>query len=263
MQSRGPAGPLCRDLQIPVKALRPNPDIGFIPGLGATDPLHSPEALVATASGGKGRGRVANDRDGGHGPSQRTRATRGSARADLRVGRRHAGFTIIELALAMAVLVVGVLGFSQSIMSARLSIQRTHELDRAAQATREMLERIEAEAFADAFRRFNADPSDDPGGAGTAPGASFAVNGLSALPSDVDHMPGEVIFPIRPGFSSQLREDAVLPELGMPRDLNGDGVVDGNDHALDYRLLPVIVRVNWRSAAGPASYELKTLLANY
>jgi hypothetical protein len=170
---------------------------------------------------------------------------------------------MIELAVAMAVLVVGVLGYSKSIMSARLSIQRIHELDRAAQSAREMLERIEAEAFADAFRRFNADPTDDPGGAGTAPGASFAINGLSAVPGDADGMAGEVIFPVRPGVASQLREDVLMPELGMPRDLSGDGVVDAGDHALDYKLLPVIVRVTWRSSSGPASYELKTLLANY
>ena len=39
-----------------------------------------------------------------------------------------------------------------------------------------------------------------------------------------------------------LREDVAIPAMGMPRDLDGDNVVDGVDHKGDYRMLPVIVR---------------------
>jgi hypothetical protein len=60
-----------------------------------------------------------------------------------------------------------------------------------------------------------------------------------------------------------LREDVNLPELGMPRDLNGDGAVDAGNHSTDYRLLPVIVRVRWQGAGGPSQFELKTMLANF
>jgi hypothetical protein len=86
---------------------------------------------------------------------------------------------------------------------------------------------------------------------------------LSALDGDADGLPGEVIFPAVAGAAGQLREDAAMPELGMPRDLNGDGAVDANDHALDYTLLPVIVRVRWRTASGAGVYELKTMLAGF
>jgi type II secretory pathway pseudopilin PulG len=173
------------------------------------------------------------------------------------------GFTLLELAIGTAILLVGVLGFSVSIASIGQSSQKQRELARATQAAREVIERIQAESFAEAFRRFNADPADDPGGAGTAPGASFAVDGLSAIAGDADGRPGEVVFPAPGGAPSQLREDIVLDDLGMPRDLNADGAVDAGDHALDYRLLPVLVRVRWRSSAGTGVFELKTMLAEY
>ena len=163
----------------------------------------------------------------------------------------------------MTVFSIVILGFSRALISSMHASQKTRELDRATQAANEVLERIEAEAFAQAFRRFNADPADDPGGAGTAPGASFAVTGLSALPDDADGLAGEVIFPSPGGAPSQLREDVILPELGMPRDLDGNGVIDAANHALDYTLLPVLIRVRWCSASGPAFFELRTMLGNY
>jgi hypothetical protein len=42
----------------------------------------------------------------------------------------------------------------------------------------------------------------------------------------------------------------------MPRDLNGDGVVDALDHSVDRILLPVKVTVEWKpagSVSGPTS----------
>jgi hypothetical protein len=169
----------------------------------------------------------------------------------------------VEIAVGMTVFVIAILGFSRALISSMQASQKTRELDRATQAANQMLERMEAEAFADVFRRFNADPADDPGGAGTAPGASFAVEGLSALSDDPDGLAGEVIFPVQVGAPSQLREDAVLPEIGMPRDLDGDGVIDAANHAVDYTLLPVLIRVRWRSASGPGTLEVETMLGNY
>ena len=167
------------------------------------------------------------------------------------------------MTFGIVILLIGVLGFSRSMIGAAREAQKAREADRATQAAREVLEKIDAEAFAEAFRRYNADPNDDPGGPNTAPGANFAVAGLSALPGDPDGKPGEVVFPTAPGAPSVLRENVNIPELGMPRDLNGDGVIDALDHSTDYKLLPVIVRVCWQGSAGPGSIEISTLLANY
>ena len=62
----------------------------------------------------------------------------------------------------------------------------------------------------------------------------------------------------------ELREDAADTRFGTPRDLNGDGVSgDALDHSADYRILPVVIEVDWNGASGPAHVEFKTVLAEY
>ena len=171
--------------------------------------------------------------------------------------------TLLEMTMAITVLVLGVVGSMQAMILLERSQERTKEVGRATQAARRVLEAIQAEAFAEAFRRYNGSTADDPGGAGTAPGANFRVAGLSALPGDADGFPGEVVFPSPTASPLELREDFADSDLGMPRDLNGDTFVDAANHATDYKLLPVQVRVVWRSASGPGVIELNTMLANF
>ena len=61
----------------------------------------------------------------------------------------------------------------------------------------------------------------------------------------------------------QRLENLALPELGLPRDLNGDHQIDGADHSLDKRILPVLVRLRWRGPTGVSRMEFKTLVAPY
>lgn len=62
----------------------------------------------------------------------------------------------------------------------------------------------------------------------------------------------------------ELREDTVDPNLGMPRDLNGDGVIDGLNHASDYVILPVRIEVKWsESGADRTHSEILTLTENW
>jgi len=72
--------------------------------------------------------------------------------------------------------------------------------------------------------------------------------------------------PIPPPAKDQtellLREDVVLPKLGMPRDLNGDSMIDNVDHARDYFILPVHIRIEWIGSNGPRSFDLFTMLTN-
>ncbi len=166
--------------------------------------------------------------------------------------------------MGIAVLVTAVLGFSKAMVMIDRAQQRTREAGIASQAARQVLERIQSVSFAEAFRRFNGDASDDPGGAGTAPGKNFAVPGLSAVPGDPDGLPGEIIFPTPNGLPGVLRENVVDANLGMPRDLNGDGLISAAaNYSTTYTILPVRVQVRWASPSGPAVFELRTMLGNY
>jgi hypothetical protein len=172
--------------------------------------------------------------------------------------------TLIEVSMAIAVLVTAVLGFSKAMVMIDRAQQRTRETGLASQAARQTLERIQSVAFPEAFRRFNGEASDDPGGAGTAPGKNFAVPGLSAVPGDPDGLPGEILFPTPNGLPGVLRESIVDANLGMPRDLNGDGLVSAAaNYSTTYTILPVRVQVRWASPSGPAVFELRTMLGNY
>ena len=51
-----------------------------------------------------------------------------------------------------------------------------------------------------------------------------------------------------------------MPALGMPRDLDGQGGIDAQDHSNDYCILPVTVRLEWRGAAGDSQLDLHMVL---
>ncbi|MBK7642301.1 MAG: hypothetical protein IPJ19_04520 [Planctomycetes bacterium] len=150
------------------------------------------------------------------------------------------------------------------MISLQKAQQHTREVGRATQAARQVMEAIQAQSFAEAFRAYNGTPEDDPGGVGTAPGKNFSVPGLSAKPGDADGFVGEVIFPSPANEPGVLRENTVDSKLGMPRDLNGDGLINNlADYSTTYTILPVRVRVEWTGAGGSGIVELRTLLGNY
>jgi len=178
-------------------------------------------------------------------------------------GRKHAlvAMTMVELALVMSILAVAFLALSQSLVGA-VSLNRVNrETALATDGLREQVERMEGvEDFSAVFSLYNSDPGDDP--VGGAPGPTFDVRGLD--PVDGSLAVGEVFFPTLDagGGVQELREDVVDPELGMPRDLNGDGKPDGLDHSDDYRLLPVLLRLRWKGPSGEREAVLRTLLAD-
>ena len=178
--------------------------------------------------------------------------------------RSARGLTLLELVFALTLLLIGICGLSQATVGLARAGSVHRETELATQAARAMLERIQSESFAQAFRSFNATGADDPGGADTAPGAAFAVEGLRALPDDADGAPGEVLMPVLAAQPGVLREDLVDARFSLPQDLDGSGTIDSVNHATDYKLLPVLVRVRWQSRDGTAGVvELGTTLANY
>lgn len=180
-----------------------------------------------------------------------------------RAASSRAGFSLLELLIAVGVLLFGLLGFSQAVLRSAAQNEAAREGALAAEAAREVLETMQAEDFRNLFRRYNGDPADDPLGFGSAPGPNFAIAGLDPQDGDADGFVGRIEFPVAAGAPGVLREDVDLPAMGMPRDLNGDNVEDAADHKSDYRMLPVIVRVTWRGRATDSEAVFRTVLGNY
>lgn len=157
-------------------------------------------------------------------------------------------------------MLVAILGFSQALVASSRAQAMAREQNLALEACRQQLEMIKTETLRDRFREYNTSGTDDVDGPGRGPGPNFAVPGLSAIEGDADGLAGEVVLPVAAGAPLVLREDLVLPEFGTPLDLDCDGVVDATNHAADYQILPVLVRVRWRSPAGTATVQLTSIL---
>lgn len=187
-------------------------------------------------------------------------AHRPPRRASTRRARGRAGFSLVELLIAVVVLTVAVTGFSSSVLSSLVLNRMNRETDIAQQAARRIMEEIQGEEFDEVFACFNAQAGDY-GGAGVETGAGFVVDGLDVQDGDADGMVGRVEFPtVDVAGGEELREDVVDAGLGMPRDLDGANGVDGFDHADDYELLPVRVVVEWNGVRGPRQITLETVL---
>jgi hypothetical protein len=162
--------------------------------------------------------------------------------------------------IVLAIMMVAMSMFAHTMTSASRLDPVANETAIAAEAARTTLEHMRSVPFLQRFTRYNADPSDDPDGTGTAPGNHFNVPGLTPLA--VNGFVGEITFPSR---GAEIREDVADATLGMPRDLNGDGVVDSLDHTHDCVLLPVRVRLQWVSQTGKANtrtFTMYTMFAN-
>ena len=173
--------------------------------------------------------------------------------------------TLVELVVSLGVLAVGLLGFLQSIIYAVNLTRAQRETAVVSEIARQTIENLRAATFNQVFRLYNVDPNDDPAGVGTGPGNKLSIAGLRTLPGTTDGAIGHIVFPVRSaGLTSvQVQESVVDSDLGTPRDLNGDGLVDNADHSSDYRILPVVIHFDWSGATGARHMELKTLLADY
>ena len=169
----------------------------------------------------------------------------------------RAGWTLLEIVVSTVILLTVVVGFCYGLASSTSLGRATREQGIAREAARAQLEELRGTEFSEVLARYDAAVDDDPPG-GASPGANFDVRGLAPRPDDPDGHVGEIQFPL--DENGELREDLDLTRLGMPHDLTGDGELDDEDHSLDYRVLPVLVRVQWRGSSGDAAFEIVTIL---
>jgi len=163
----------------------------------------------------------------------------------------QAGFSLVELMVVFTIMTIALSMFSRTLTSASRLDPLSREKSAAANSAQNIIETMRGYEFQTAFASFNLSGADDPGGIGTAPGNFFDVDGLSPI------MPGarvgEIIFC---DFEGAIREDTDFPEFGLPRDMNGDGIVDREDHTNDCIILPFKVVVQWNSRYGARKFEL-------
>jgi type II secretory pathway pseudopilin PulG len=174
-------------------------------------------------------------------------------------GRGDGGMTLIEIVISLGVVVIAILGIMSALVSASRVDEATAEQVRALNGCKSTIELMKQVPFNEVWRRFNSDPADDPGGAGTAPGCNFAIAGLRAQTGDADGMPGQILFP---EVGGNLSETFIDSRMGMSvaKDLNGDNdAVDVNVNTT-YMILPVRVVVDWQSAKGRYHMEITTWL---
>jgi len=179
--------------------------------------------------------------------------------------RPTGGFTFVELAIVLVILLSALFVFASTVSGMAKQRTSSRETHLAVEAARNRMETLRATAFDAVYALYNRNPADDPDGAGSAPGARFDVPGLDPRVEALDGLEGEVVFPEfeDPTDGWQLREDLTLAALGLPRDLSGDQRVDDEDHSGSYLLLPVQVRIRWKSPAGPREYTLSSQLCRY
>jgi len=160
-------------------------------------------------------------------------------------GSRRGGFTLTEITIAVALFATMAGALVYSMTRAKSLSWTSRERATALEAAQSVMEDVRATQFDQAFAVFSANPD-------------FPVPGLTVRQGDPDGFAGEVLFP---GDGVTLREDVQDRDWGMPRDLNLDyGVIDANDHSMDYQVLPVRVRVAWRGPAGDQQVEIVSLL---
>lgn len=172
------------------------------------------------------------------------------------------GMTLVEVMVAAVILAIALLALLGSLLFASRLIRESEDINIAKNAARGIIESMRMYDTDYIYALYNSNPVDDPNGHGTAPGDNFFVEGLNVSPDDPDGFVGKIEFPeVSLGGIMVLSETATDLELGMPRDLNGDGDAGDADVSQDYRLLPVTVRIQWKSHGPPQEMRMQSFIA--
>lgn len=172
--------------------------------------------------------------------------------------RSKSGFSLLEVTLAITVLLVALLAATASTLRMAGLRRVNRERMLATNAVRGVSERLQS--LADRA-------TSDPAGWTTAVlagvanggeiGSTFTANELT--PRDGAASVGTIQI-----ITDETTTDADLKtQLGLPRDLDGDGSASSSNVSNTARLLPVVVRARWHGSAGNSEIVHAFFLARF
>lgn len=195
---------------------------------------------------------------------RRFQAGTAGSKSGPRASGGSAGFSIVEVMVAVAVLVLAIVGIVGSMLSAMALNRVNRETAIAQQAARRAIEEVSGIPFRETFAIYNANVGDDGGMSVPERGPDFVVAGLQPQVGDPDGMCGRIMFPVVVDLAGneELREDVFDVGWSMPRNLDNNLTwPDTDDKAGTYIILPVRVRVEWVGVTGNRAIELETMLS--
>ena len=175
--------------------------------------------------------------------------------------RAERGITLLEVMVAAAFLCVAMAGISTVLSATYKHSELLHEYELAESTALSVVEEVQYLAdtsFSNLYVYFDADPSNDPEGPGTAPGDTFGNLTVPGLVASSDSPTGQLVEII-----VHTNETEVNARLGLPRDLDGDGVADNPDVSASYKILPVTVRIHWAHQGAEQVNQMETLATKH
>jgi hypothetical protein len=171
--------------------------------------------------------------------------------------------------ISASVLVVAILGFVASAFASHGLSRSVEERRVAVETLDRLIERIRADTdWVGLYARLRPLSSESVNDAGlTWLGTDLRLQTWPANSYYADFTPptslGTVTFLVQvpvltKGGVPALREDEVAPRYGLPRDLNGDALIDDFSRNNDNRVLPIVTRIRWQH---PGSLAQEVVLA--
>lgn len=180
-------------------------------------------------------------------------------RAMMMRGRSERGISILEIMIALVILAVAILMLMSLMLSSNRLQQNGREKSLAYNFARQKIEELRSHPVGEIYARFNSNATDNL--SRTDPGSTFTVSGLN--PPKTGNQ-GEIVFPEEGGLLSETLKDAALSKtLGMPKDLNRNGVDTDTMASAAAKILPVLIRIRWETQGGKVnSLEVATLISD-
>ena len=175
----------------------------------------------------------------------------------MRSAPSRSGFTLLDVCVSLALLAAGLGALLGSTFSAMKLDRVNASTALASQVLRGMCEQMQAMPIDEVLEAYVLREDED---------EHVRAGKLARLtphgPARAELGEGNLVaarFPLA-ADGRTLREDLDLPGLGLPRDLDGDGTIDGVDKHASFRILPVVLELDWNGPSGPQHLAVSTVL---